>query len=209
MNDQSIGTATPRAAAAASAAQPRSLFPVAGSWQVASGVAAVMVLLALLGVGLTTTSSTAAPAYWVSLVPVYGVLCMGTAWARARHGDGARRLAVFRQLFHWLGIGIALSLDFVVRGTGEETGTASGLNALLVLALGCYLAGVHLEGLFAVVGVLLTLTLIVVAKAEQYVWLIFVAGGLAVVLMIALQWLLGRGRGRKAPASSSPASAST
>jgi hypothetical protein len=136
----------------------------------------------------------------VSLVPVYGLLCMGTAWARARHGDAARRLAVFRQLFHWLGIGIALSLDFVIRGTGEETGTASGLNALLVLALGCYLAGVHLEGLFAVVGVLLTLTLIVVAKAEQYVWLIFVAGGLAVVAMFGLQWLLGRGRARKAAA---------
>ena len=64
------------------------------------------------------------------------------------------------------------------------------MNAVLLLALGCYLAGVHLEWLFVLVGLLLTLTLIVVATAEQYLWLIFVVGGLAIALIFVLQRLL-------------------
>jgi hypothetical protein len=148
-----------------------------------------MVLLALLGVGLTTSSSSAAPVYWVSLVPVFGGLCIGTAWSRAQHG-GFDRPMVVRQLFHWLGIGAALCLDFYIRGTGEESGTGAGLNALLLLALGCYLAGVHLDWLFAAVGVLLTLALVILTKADQYLWLIFVVGGVSVVAMIVLMRLL-------------------
>jgi hypothetical protein len=148
-----------------------------------------MVLLALLGVGLTTSSSSAAPVYWVSLVPVFGGLCIGTAWSRARHG-GFDSPMVVRQLFHWLGIGAALGMDFYIRGTGEESSMGAGLNAMLLLALGCYLAGVHLDWLFAAVGVLLTLALIILTKADQYLWLIFVVGGVSVVAMIVLMRLL-------------------
>jgi len=205
MSDQRTGTAA--VAGQDGAEEHAPLFPIARSWRIATGVAAVMVVLALIGVGLTTTSSSTASAYWVALVPIYGLLCIGTAWARVRRGDRTHHVAVVRQVLHWLGIGIALSLDFVVRGTGQETGTASGLNALLVLALGCFLAGVHLERMFAFVGVLLGLALIVVAKADQYIWLIFVAGGLAIVAMFALQWLFSRGRAHNAqaaPAQSNP-----
>src|SRR5262249_30872685 len=139
----------------------QALFPIHRSWQIATVVAVVMVLLALLGVGLTTSSSSAAPVYWISLVPVYGFLCIGTAWARSRHGGVFDRPMVLRQLLHWLGIGVALSLDFYIRGTGEESGMGAGLNALLLLALGCFLAGVHLDWLFAPVGVLLAVALII------------------------------------------------
>ena len=172
----------------------RPLFPVSTSWKIASVVAVIMVLLALLGIGLTTTNSAAAPTYWVSLVPIYGLLCVSLAWARARNDPAARRPDVIRQLFHWLGIGVAVGLDFYIRGTGVETGTAAGMNALLLLALGCYLAGVHLDWLFVLVGILLTLALLVVVKADQYLWLIFVVGGLAVAAMLAFGWLLGKAR---------------
>jgi hypothetical protein len=151
-----------------------------------------MVLLALLGVALSSASNSAAPVYWISLVPIYGVLCLGIAWTRARQDERAVRPEVIRQLLHWLGIGVALALDYVVRQTQVETGKAAGLNALLLLALGCYLAGVHLEWIFTLVGVLLSLALLVVTKAEEYIWLIFVVGGLAVAAMLAVQWFLGK-----------------
>jgi hypothetical protein len=179
-------------AASLEAEVQQSLFPIARSWKIASGVAAVMVVLALLGVGLTTTSNAVAPVYWVSLVPVFGLLCLAIAWSRARHEGRPPHTDVFRQVLHWVGIGVALALDFLIRGTGEESGTAAGLNALLLLALGCFLAGIHMEWIFTMVGALLTLTLVVVVKAEQYVWLIFVVGGLSVAAMFALQWLLSR-----------------
>ena len=168
------------------------LFPVARSWKVAMIVGIVMVLLAMLGVGLTTTSRDVAPAYWVSLVPIYGLLCIAMARARARHEGHPYHTLVVRQVFHWLGVAVALALDFAIRSSGEETGRASGLNALLVLSLGCFLAGVHLEWLFALVGLLLTLTLIIITTAEEYIWLMFIVGGLAIAGMLVFQWLMSK-----------------
>ena len=176
------------------------LFAVPHSWMIASVVAAIMIMLALLGVALTTSSSAAAETYWICLVPIFGVLCIATAWGRARPGHEFDRAKVVQQVLHWLGIGAALAVDFVIRSSGQETPRAAGLNALLLLALGCYLAGVHLEPLFILVGILLCLAGWVVVKAEQYEWLIFVVGGLAVVGMFGLRWMLGRERDRKAPA---------
>jgi hypothetical protein len=164
-----------------------------------------MILLALLGVALSSASSSVAPVYWVSLVPIYGVLCIGIAWTRARQDERAVRPELIRQLLHWLGIGVALALDFLIRGAQVETGKAAGLNALLLLALGCYLAGIHLEWIFTLVGVLLSLALIVVTKAEEYVWLIFVVGGLAIAAMFAVQWFFGKAHSNKSVRTGAPA----
>src|SRR5262249_44738122 len=135
--------ASPQQRVTADDQQP--ILPIHRNWKIASVIAAIMVLLALLGVALTTTGKSAAPPYWISLAPIFGVLCAGTAWARHRHAAGLRREEVLRQGLHWLGVAVALGVDFVVRNTGEETGQAAGLNAMLLLALGCFLAGVHLE----------------------------------------------------------------
>src|SRR5262245_5641259 len=176
-------------------------FSFSRSWKVGSVVAAVMVLLALLGVGLTTSNRSIASTYWMSLVPVYGLLCVGTAWVRARHEGGLPWAAVLRQVLHWLGIAGALALDFAIRETGEEAGRSAGLNALLLLALGCYLAGIHLEWHFAIVGILLTLAPVLLAKAEQYMWLFFVIGIAAAAALLGWRWLLAKVRARKSPGS--------
>jgi hypothetical protein len=164
-----------------------------------------MVLLALLGVAITRASRAAAPVYWICLVPVYGAACIAVAWARGRQHGGIAWSAIGRQVLHWLGIAIALGLDFLVRSTGEESGAAAGLNALLLLALGCYLAGIHLEWVFSLVGLLLTVALVILAEAEEYVWLIFVVGAMILAVVIALRWLLHREQAPGAPAAQTAA----
>jgi hypothetical protein len=70
----------------------------------------------------------------------------------------------------------------------------AGFDGLLLLAVGCFLASVHLEAIFALVGVLLTATLFVLVKADQYLWILF-AVGLGILAAIAGIASLGR-RGR-------------
>ncbi|MFT3883750.1 MAG: hypothetical protein QM703_29485 [Gemmatales bacterium] len=154
------------------------------SWRWGTVVAVIMIVLALIGVALTSSNSHHAVNYWIWLAPVYGILCIGTAWRRGSEGLKNDMSTVMQQILHWLGIGVAMFLEFTIRSTGEETATASAFNAVLILALGCYLAGIHLEGSFIIVGLLLTMIMIVIAKAEQYQWIIFVAGGLVLAGMI-------------------------
>jgi hypothetical protein len=172
-------------------------FQMTLSRRIGTASGALMIVLALVGVGLTTSRSESSLTYWIWLVPVYGLLCIVTAGARGWHEKGFRQLQLVRQVAHWLGIGLALWIDFIIRRAGEETATAAALNAMMLLALGSYLAGVHLEWHFMLVGAVLTLAAVTVAKGYQYSWLIFVVGGVAVVAMLGWRWLMSRWHSRK------------
>jgi hypothetical protein len=168
----------------------QSTLAVPRPWRVAIIVAVIMVMLALLGVGMTTARSTAAQLYWISMVPVFGIMCIVTAYLTAERGHfGAAQ--IFRQLFHWLGIGIAVGLDFFLLRSGEQSGVGAGLVALLLLAVGCYTAGIQFHWLFILVGLLLGVTLVIVTTSEQYTWLIFVIGVATIVLMFLLPRIFG------------------
>jgi hypothetical protein len=182
----------PRPAAGAS----RGAFAFAASWKTASTLALIMVVLALLGVALATTNADLARKYWMTLVPIYGLLCTVSAWRRSQQSGANSGKLVLRQILHWLAIGAAVLLDFAVQGAGGDVKLSSGSNSLLLLALGCVLAGVHLDWSFMLVGLLLGLTFVCVAKAAQYLWLIFVVGLLVIgVLIFAWRRLGASGEG--------------
>jgi len=188
-----------------SEAPPRTTVAPTGTigryYRAGAAVAAVMVALALVGVGLSTANRPAALRYWVWLVPVYGLLSIVIAWLRSRQDRALGLGAVVRQVLHWLTIAAAVALDFWMSGTGEESAAAAGFDALLLLAVGCFLTGVHLDWLFAVVGALLALTLVCVVKADQYLWLAFVVGALVLVAIA----MAGRLFTRSSNGSTTPA----
>lgn len=158
-------------------------------------IAGVMALLALVGTAVTVADARWARTYWLLLVPVYGALCVFAAWRRTGQFGGT----VTRQVLHWLSVAAAMALDFAfLHGSGEQTATATGLSSLLILALGCVLAGIHLEWLFALVGLLLALILTVVSLAQQYLTVAFLVAGLA-ALLFAAYWVIWR----KAPEGTS------
>lgn len=163
-----------------------------------AGIAAgVMALLALVGTAVTLANASWARTYWLVLVPVYGALSVFVAWRRTGQFSGT----VTRQVLHWLSVAAAMALDFAyLHGTGEQTATATGLSSLLILALGCVLAGIHLEWLFALVGFLLALILIVVSLAKQYLTIALLVAGLA-ALIFAAYWVT---RKRVVPGASEP-----
>jgi hypothetical protein len=156
-----------------------------------AGIAAgVMALLALVGTGVSLANASWARTYWLILVPIYGALCVYEAWRRTGELGGT----VIRQALHWLSVAGAMALDFACLqhpATGGEAAATTGLSSLLILALGCVLAGIHLEWLFALVGLLLALILVLVTLAQQYVTIAFLLAGLA-ALGFAVWWVLRR-----------------
>jgi hypothetical protein len=167
--------------------------PAANSAALASnlttGMAIAMVLLAMLGAALTLANSSWSRTYWLLLVPIYGLLCTIAAWSDARSLDRM----VMRQILHWISVGGAILLDFnFLQGRGQQTAAATGLSSLLILALGCLLAGIHLSWLFAIVGVLLFLMMVIVSVAQQYLALIFLLGGLVIVIFLSIHRIAKR-----------------
>ncbi len=136
-------------------------------------MALIMALLAIVGTVITIADTKSAEKYWLLLVPVYGFICVYTAWRQT----GLSGQSVMRQVLHWLGIALAIAIDFgYLNRTGEETATATGLSTLLILGVGCLLAGVHMEWLFALVGLLLFGLVVLIAVASQYLAVVLVVG---------------------------------
>ena len=131
------------------------------SLTVAAIFAVAMMVLALIGAGVTLANVSWAEKYWLWLVPVFGLICTLAAWMRT----GTLDRTVIRQVLHWLAVGVTIAIDFsFFRRSGEQTSIATRLSSMLLLALGCLLAGIHLEWMFALVGLLLLATAIVVAR---------------------------------------------
>jgi hypothetical protein len=151
-----------------------------------------MIALALIGVGLTTARSSIAFRYWVLLVPIYGLISIAAAWFQDH--DGSRWTMVTRQALHWGAVTVAVGLDFYLREIGAETTNTTGLSSLLLLALGSFLAGVYFDRRFIALGLLLALALVIMAKINQYNWLIFALGGLLAAALAGFHFYTRRFR---------------
>ena len=151
-------------------------------------MAGAMALLALVGTAVTVADAAWARSYWLALVPVYGVLCVLAAW----HHTGRFTGSVIRQILHWLSVAAVIALDFALLRRGEQAAAGAGLSSLLILALGCLLAGIHLEWLFALVGVLLLAIFAVVGLAHQYVTIAFLLAAAAALVFAVYRALQRR-----------------
>lgn len=145
-------------------------------------IAIAMTVLAVIGTGITIADAASARRYWLFLVPVFAIMCIATAWYH--YGFSSEK--AIRQLLHWAAVGLAIILDFAfLQASGQQTNAATGLSSLLILALGCLLAGIHLEWAFAVVGLLLLAIFTVVALAQEYLVLITGIGVVLVLIVLA------------------------
>jgi hypothetical protein len=154
---------------------------------IAAMFAVAMIILALIGAGATLANVTWAEKYWLWLVPVFGIICTAAAFTRT----GTLDRAVIRQILHWLAVGIAIAIDFnFFRRSGEQTSITTSLSSMLLLALGCLLAGIHLEWSFALVGILLLVTAYIVAVAQEYMALVIILGILLIAAVLIGQHLV-------------------
>lgn len=147
-------------------------------------VLAVLVALSGAGIAVSRFSAEYGLWYWLAMVPVFGGVSLVAGWSRARE-SGATGFAVLRtQLLHWGGLLLAVPLVFLLERTGRLNSADAGLVALLTLALGTFLAGVHFDWRLGAVGVLLGAAVAIAAVVQRYLLLLLVPVVLVVVLVV-------------------------
>jgi hypothetical protein len=138
----------------------------------------VVLILTLFGVAYASFSRQSIVGYWEFLTPVIGVLCVFTAWRHAP--DRAARLRlVWTQALHWLAFLVAMNLLLLSGVASTLSADASGLVILTLLALGTFVAGVHIQAWqICVLGVVMALAVPAIAWIERsalLLLLVFVA----------------------------------
>ena len=149
----------------------------------------ILVVLSLVGVGITDFSPARSYWYWFAMAPIFACACLILEWTRFR-SEGKSWMGTLRtQLLTWFGLLVAVQLVFLLLRAGRLTFESTGLVILLLLALTTFIVGINLDYQLCLLGGFLGLTLLVVAYLEQYVWVVLFA---AIVVVAAALFVLKR-----------------
>jgi hypothetical protein len=183
------------AAQAAYEAAAPPLRPTTGSYWLRELPYLVVLILTLVGVAFASFSRQSMVGYWEFLAPVIGLLCVALGWPHA-HDRAARLRLVWTQALHWLAFLVAMNL-LLLSGVSSMLGAdAVGLTILTLLALGTFVAGVHIQSWqICVLGMLMAIGVPAVAWIERSALLLLLGAVALAVVGLALWWGT---RGRKA-----------
>ena len=124
--------------------------------------------------------------YWEFLGLAIGVACIVIGW-RKTEDKRARRQIVVTQCLHWTAFLIAMNILLLPSVNTFLNGPATGLALMLLLALGTFVAGVHVSAEIAILGVVLALTVPAIAWLKQAALLLALAGLVVGALVVALR----------------------
>lgn len=182
------GTASSNAHSTAAAMdEPRSS-PGVIAWRTHLPYAAAL-LLTLLGVAYTSYAKRPIVGYWELLAVAMGILCVSTGWRRVQDREGRLRL-VWTQALHWFAFLVAMNLVLLTDVKSMLNADATGLAILTLLALGTFVAGVHIQAWeVCALGAVMALSVPAIAWIEQSaLLLLLVGGGAALAIGVALWW---------------------
>ena len=161
----------------------------------------VVLVLTLIGVAYTSFSKHPIIAYWEVLVPVTGIVCVGTGW-RHTHDKQARLRLIWTQALHWLAFLVAMNLLLLPNVQNMLNSDATGLAILLLLALGTFVAGVHiLAWQVCLLGLVMAFCVPAIAWIEESA-LIVLLGAIVLVGVGLTFWWSGKTRQTAVPVKS-------
>ncbi|MFO7987096.1 MAG: hypothetical protein R6U38_14655 [Desulfatiglandaceae bacterium] len=150
----------------------------------------IMILFFLSGLGIAITDFS--PQYgvwfWIFLTLVFAGVSF--SYGLNRPGEPGRTgiRSVPTWILHWLGLLLALLLVLFLETSGRMNSADAGLTSLLVVAIVTFLAGVHGDWRFGMVGILLGLAVGGAAYVEEYFWMMLIPFILAVIVGILWVW---------------------
>jgi hypothetical protein len=158
----------------------------------------LMLLLSFAGIAYTTFAQQSSVLYWQILVPIFAAMCIVTGWSPAYDKRERWRL-VWTQLLHWGAFLAAMELMFLPGVQRMMNPGANGLSALILLALGSFVAGVHAGSWkIGVVGIVLALGVPAIAWIQQSALLVVVALLALAALAVGLWYVVHHQRARLA-----------
>jgi hypothetical protein len=145
-------------------------------------VLGALIGLSYIGIALTRVSPQAGHFYWMVMIPVFGVISLLAQWQLVQADPEKWSLLLRTQLFHWIGLWVAVHMTYMLLGVGLLTYESVGFVVFLLLAFAFFLQGVYVDWRFYILGGFLAVSLLVAMYLTAFLWIIlflaiaFVAG---------------------------------
>lgn len=143
--------------------------------------------LTLLGVAYTSISHQPLIGYWEFLTLAMAVVCIGTGWFNI-HDKQARIRMIWTQVFHWVAFLVAMNIVVLSEVQKLLTAPGTGLALLMLLALGTFVAGVHVSWQICVLGLIMALLVPAIAWLTSYALFLTLTGAALVGIAVTFFW---------------------
>jgi hypothetical protein len=141
-------------------------------------------------VGVAYTSATHRPlvGYWEFLALAMAVVCIATGWLKSQSKEARFRI-VWTQTLHWMAFLVAMNIVLLPAVHRMLTAPSTGLSLLMLLALGTFVAGVHIFSLrICVLGVAMGLCVPAIAWLTQSALYLFLSAMALVGIGTTFWW---------------------
>jgi hypothetical protein len=148
----------------------------------------IVLILTLLGVAFTSFLKQPIMGYWELLVPVIGLVCVGSGWSSV-NDKNARLQLICTQALHWAAFLLVMNMILLPSVQRILNASATGLAVLMLLALGTFTAGVHvLSWQVCLLGIIMALCVPAAAWIEASALIIVLVSIAALGIGVVLWW---------------------
>ncbi len=147
-------------------------------------IVGALCVLVMIGMFLTNVNHLEARFYWSAMFPIFGLV---SVWHEllgpSRHERPAwKRILI--QALHWLGPIVAVWIIFLQLARGQMDADAVALMTLVLLAVTCFMAGLHLDHSFYWVSAVLAFAAVIGTEVEAYLWLLVAIAIVAIAITV-------------------------
>jgi hypothetical protein len=146
-----------------------------------------LIVLSVIGVGITDFSPADAHRYWLFMIFVCAAVALLGTVARSRGQGGKQHVSRFAvQVLHWSACFVAVLIIYALIHNGRLNNADAGLVIMLLLSLTVFLDGAHVGRHFYLLGTLLGLMTLVMAYIEEFIWVILIIS--VFITLVAIYW---------------------
>jgi hypothetical protein len=150
----------------------------------------VVLVLTLVGVAYTSITKRPTIGYWEFLAPVTAAVCIWSGWRRA-HAKNEKWRLIWTQVAHWLAFFVAMNLLLLPRVQAMLNADATALAILLLLALGTFVAGIHIPSWeICILGFVMALFVPAIAWIDEAAFIVLL-GAIVLIAVVAVFWWIG------------------
>ncbi|MGR8935193.1 MAG: hypothetical protein ACU837_12500 [Gammaproteobacteria bacterium] len=158
-------------------------------FQLEEAILILMLILSLIGIGITDYSPADGYWYWIIMIGVFCIAAIFIGWMQSkRHIKDFKKLFL-EQIFHWSSSMLIVGAVFSLLHAGRLYPASAGLVIMLVLSLATFLDGLRVGWRFSMNGLFLGVSAVIVGYVERFMWIeILLAVGIVALTFLVDYW---------------------
>ncbi len=140
-------------------------------FQLEEGILIFLLILSLVGIGITNFSPSDGYWYWIAMILVFAVSAIIIGWFQSKQKERSFKKLLLEQFFHWGSCMLVVGAMFTLLHSQHLSSDNAGLIILLLLSLATFLDGQRVGWRFSVVGLFLGVSAIIASHFAQFMWI--------------------------------------